>query len=91
MPRHGGALACVEIPGACLVISVLNLSRVGVAFLENFAFEREIRPAAPTGDVLMAAIKGASPLLAPGILLFAALLGLAATYYHPALGERDIA
>lgn len=56
----------------------------------NFAFEQEIRPNAAAGDLLMATLKGANPLLAPGILAFAAIIALIATYYHPALGRREI-
>lgn len=56
--------------------------------LENFSFEQEIRPAATFIDTVGKAIKGAAPLLAPGVLIFAALLALAATYYHPAIVAR---
>jgi hypothetical protein len=55
----------------------------------NLAFELEIRPTAAVNDVFMEALKGASPLLAPGILGLAALIALAATYYHPALVKRE--
>lgn len=61
---------------------------IGLHVVNNFAFELEIRPNAAVGDVVMDALKGANPLLAPGILIFAALLALAATYYHPAFGQR---
>lgn len=51
----------------------------------NFEFELEIRPNATHSDVLMDALRGANPLLAPGVLAFAAMVVLIATYYHPAL------
>jgi hypothetical protein len=51
----------------------------------NISFQREIKPNAPMADVLMSAIAGGNPLLAPGTLAIAAVLALAATYYHPAL------
>lgn len=51
----------------------------------NLAFELEIRPGATPADVWFDALRGASPLLAPGILGLAAVIALAATYYHPAL------
>ncbi len=54
----------------------------------NFAFELEIRPNATLGDVFLQALGGANPLLAPGILGIAAVLALAATYYHPALTAK---
>ena len=51
----------------------------------NLAFALEIRPNATVSDVFFEALRGANPLLAPGILALAALLALAATYYHPIL------
>lgn len=54
----------------------------------NFAFELEIRPNATLGAVFLEALGGANPLLAPGILGIAAVLALAATYYHPALTAK---
>lgn len=51
----------------------------------NFAFELEIRPNATAGDVVVDALQGASPLLAPGVLTLAALMAAAAVYRHPAL------
>ena len=56
----------------------------------NLAFELEIRPTATVTAVLLDALKGASPMLAPGILALTALIAIAATYYHPALGGRDV-
>ena len=53
----------------------------------NFAFEREIHANASTGDLILGALGGATPLLAPGILAVAAILALAATYKSGASGE----
>ncbi len=55
----------------------------------NFAFELEIRPNATAGEVVGKALTGASPLLAPGVLTFAALLAAAATYRHPNLEKMS--
>jgi hypothetical protein len=55
----------------------------------NLAFELEIHPAAPLAEILPAVLGGAAPLLAPGVLALAALLALAATYYHPALNRTN--
>jgi fatty acid desaturase len=54
-------------------------------FANNLAFQREIQPDAPLTDALVSAVAGGNPLLAPGTLAVAAVLALAATYYHPAL------
>ena len=54
----------------------------------NFAFELEIRPNATAGDVVGEALRGASPLFAPGVLTFAALFAAAAVYRHPNLRPK---
>jgi hypothetical protein len=55
----------------------------------NYALQREISPNATAGAALFGAFGGANPLLAPGILAVAAVLALAATYRHAALGKED--
>lgn len=52
----------------------------------NIEFELEIRAGAALGDVWLEALRGANPLLAPGILALGAIIAIAATYEHPALG-----
>ncbi|MFN8449963.1 MAG: hypothetical protein U0521_15605 [Anaerolineae bacterium] len=74
---------------AMLVVMVGGIFGAGVHLFENLQFEQEIRPNAAVGDVMIATLKGAAPLLAPGILIFGALIALAATYYHPLLGQRE--
>ena len=51
----------------------------------NLGFALETHANATINDLWVDALRGASPLLAPGILGLAATLGIAATYYHPAL------
>lgn len=51
----------------------------------NRLFELDIRPGATVGAVLWDALKGAAPLLAPGIMVMAAIVALSGTYAHPAL------
>jgi hypothetical protein len=69
---------------------VMAITLLGSAFgvfehiEHNLAFELEIRPNAVATDVLLDALGGANPLLAPGVLGIAALIALA-TYYHPKL------
>lgn len=53
----------------------------------NLGFQRELYPKAAMSKVVLGALGGASPLLAPGILALAATLALASTYYHPALAK----
>lgn len=72
-----------------ILVAIGGLVGVGVHLLENFAFQQEIRPTEAVGNLILPALKGGNPLLAPGTLVFTALLALAATYYHPALQEQE--
>lgn len=69
------------------VALVVSGSLVGIYLHveSNLALQREINPNATASATLFAALGGANPLLAPGILAVAAVLALAATYKHPAL------
>lgn len=51
----------------------------------NISFLLETNPAATTAKIITKALGGANPLLEPGMLTLAAVLAIAATYYHPAL------
>jgi hypothetical protein len=82
-PRRGTLLA---LRGVMALVALGGLAGIAIHLARNLGFEQEIRPNAALGEVIGAALRGAAPLLAPGTLIFAALLALAATYYHPALG-----
>jgi hypothetical protein len=74
---------------ACMsVVALGSLYGVYEHISNNIAFELEIQPNAPFRNIFIEALGGANPLLAPGILVLAAILAIAATYYHPAL-ERS--
>lgn len=85
-PRRGVLLT---LRGVMVLIALGG----GFGFYEhlahNLAFEQEIRPNAAFIEAFGEALYGASPLLAPDILVLAAILALAATYEHPAL-ERGV-
>lgn len=78
---------------ALRLVMVLLLLGSGLGIYEhlagNLAFAQEIRPSAELSALWPEALKGAAPLLAPGILALAALLALAATYAHPHLAQRS--
>jgi hypothetical protein len=74
--------------GIMVVAALGSLLGIYLHLTGNFAFELEMRPNAVPGDVVTQALTGASPLLAPGILALGAVLAIAATYYHPALGTK---
>lgn len=70
---------------AMLVLVVVSLVGVYNHIVENYLFAREIRPTSTPADALIDALTGASPLMAPGILALAGILGLAGTFRHPSL------
>ncbi len=74
---------------AMLVTVAGGVFGMAIHLYTNFTFEQDIRPNAAVGDLILSTLKGAAPLLAPGILVFAALIALIATYYHPLLGRRE--
>jgi hypothetical protein len=53
----------------------------------NISFVREIHPDSSTSQLLSKGLRGANPLLAPGMLAVAALLTLSATYRHEVTAE----
>lgn len=57
---------------------------------QNMGFVMDIKPNTPLFDALIESLKGAAPLLAPGLLAIIGMIALAGTYYHPALGKRAI-
>jgi hypothetical protein len=74
----------------CMTLVVLG-TLVGV-YLHvegNYELQREISPNASMGETVFGALGGANPLLAPGVLAVAAVLALAATYRHAALGNEE--
>jgi len=78
-----------------LTLRLLQVSMVVIAlgsllgFYEhiqgNLGFRLETHPNSTTPELVVAALGGTDPLVAPGILAVAGILGLAATYRHPAL------
>lgn len=79
----------VALRAVMTFVALGGLLGTGVHLLRNLSFEQEVRPNVEMGEMVMNALKGAIPLLAPGAMVFAGLLAIAATYYHPTLTERD--
>lgn len=83
---HRATLLALRI---CLGMVVLgSLYGIYEHVVGNIAFQNEIHPNAKTSEVLLGAIGGGNPLLAPATLGLAAVLAIAASYHHPALGTR---
>jgi len=54
----------------------------------NWEIVLETKPGLGVAEMFWVAVRGAAPMLAPGILVLVAVLAVAATYYHPALQNR---
>ena len=85
-PRRASLLALRGMMGVLMVGSLLGVYE---HLAGNLAFELEMRPSAVWSDVWFQALRGAAPLLAPGVLAVAGVLAIAATYAHPALAHRQ--
>ncbi len=83
-----GRLSVLTLRAVMLLVALGSVFGIYEHFEHNLGFELEIRPGAGVAEVWLAALQGANPLLAPGILALAAIIALAATYYHPALAPR---
>ena len=73
------------LQGLMICMAIASLYGMYLHFMGNFQFEKEINPSFTTVEALWPAIKGSNPLLAPGMLLAAAILAAGGTYRHPAL------
>jgi hypothetical protein len=70
-----------------VMVALVITGAIGV-FLhydENVTFERELSPDARGLDLVWLALRGATPILAPGAFVQLGLLGLILVYDHPAL------
>lgn len=78
-----------------LLRGVMTLVMIGGALgvwehLENnWGFALEIQPNASTTTAFIEALRGANPVLAPGVLGVMAIIALLSTYYHPALTKHQ--
>lgn len=68
-------------------VALSSFAGVYLHFSNNLSFTREINPSFTLMESLWPAIKGSNPLLAPGIMFLAGVLGLGAIYRHPLLSE----
>ena len=71
-----------------LQVSMLALAGAGLAgiylhFMSNVEFELEMYPGRGGGELVMESLKGAMPALAPGTLVFMALVGLVFSFRYP--------
>jgi hypothetical protein len=69
------------VMGLFVVAGLLGLF---LHFRGNIVFEQEMTPDAPLWPLLWAALRGATPTLAPGTMVQLGLIGLLYAYRHPA-------
>lgn len=67
------------------IVAAASLYGMYLHFMGNYQFTLEINPSFSAWEAVWPAMKGSYPLLAPGMLLVAALIGAAGTYRHPAM------
>ena len=76
-------LRLVQITGA--LIAVVGALGVWYHYRGNAAFELEMAPDSGGWPLVWNSLTGATPSLAPGLMIQLGLLGVAFTYRHPAL------
>lgn len=76
-----GSRAVARKTHQAIMVIVLAGSVLGVYLhlSHNYQFEREIRPTVPARELIMDTLQGGNPLLAPGVLGIAAVLGFIGT------------
>lgn len=71
-----------------LIIAVSSLVGFYEHMAGNYSFWREIQPNASKWELIVEALKGGIPALAPGILTLGGVIGWTATYKHPSLESK---
>jgi len=67
---------------------VAGIAGLVLHFKGNAEFELEMYPSRRGFELIWESLKGATPALAPGMMIQLGLLGLASTYRHPLLSSR---
>lgn len=74
--------------GLMILVALGGLMGVWEHLEGNLEYVRELSPTLSGFPLLWKALHKGAPVLAPGVMLQMALLGLAFTFRHPAWGER---
>lgn len=77
-----------EMRWAMITIGVCSFIGFYEHMSNNYGFWLEVQPNATIWDLIKATLEGDNPVLAPGILLLGAVIGLAAIYQHPLLEAK---
>jgi hypothetical protein len=84
-PTRATLLAYSTVMAALVIVGVLG---IWYHYSGNVEFELEMAPELAGRPLFLAAIRGATPALAPGAIAQLGLLGLAVTFKHPRLAAR---
>jgi len=84
-PSHGSFKA---LRWSMIVIGICSFIGFYEHMYNNYSFWLEIQPNSTAQDLIVATLNGGIPILAPGILLLGAVIGLIAVYKHPLLETR---
>ncbi len=82
--------ALLALRAGMAAITAGSLVGMAVHLAGNLRFALEVSPNLGLVQRVLAALGGANPLLAPGVLAMAAVMAVAATYAHPALASSSI-
>jgi hypothetical protein len=88
MLRRPQRSTILALQGVMVLVALGSVYGIWEHLEGNLGFTQEVKPNATTFQLLLGGLTGGNPLLAPGILALAAIVALAATYYHPAWGKR---
>lgn len=80
-----GTASLVSVRWVMVIIGLCSFIGVYEHMAGNHHFWLEVQPNTTTWNLLKATLEGENPVLAPGILLLGAAIGLAALYRHPLL------
>ena len=83
-----GRWSIQALRGMMLAMALAGLLGAYEHVTGNLALMREVNPAKAAAAPIKIALTGANPALAPGALGVTALIALAATWWHPALGGK---
>jgi len=75
-----GSGTLISLRWSMVIIGVCSFIGFFEHMANNYTFRLEVQPGATAWELFRATLEGANPVLAPGILLFGAVLGLLATY-----------
>lgn len=84
-PTRAAIAALRIVMGVGILVSLVGVYE---HIEQNMGFVLEIKPNTPMLDAFLESLRGAAPLLAPGILAIIGVIAIAGTCAHPALEKR---